>query len=210
MITLADDLKMPSSSTGWAAISVFLRLGRRPAGGSAPHEELANLLDDSKSGANFEKRWGQLISAREYRDIIRDAWKTDPKALALFDNLAGVDSGSPAYSVALSAIPNSLLFIHDGVARHMRTTWLFRSGSIEVIPDNLWTTICILFLRDHAAGKTAICGNPDCPAPFFLRKRKTQKFCEQGPCVQFAQRKHKLDWWNRVGKKRRARHIGTR
>jgi len=77
------------------------------------------------------------------------------------------------------------------------------SGMIQVRARDLLTLVSFLFLRDATAGRLGICESPECPAPYFRKKRKTQKFCEAGPCVAFAQRQYSLDWWRRVGKKRR-------
>jgi hypothetical protein len=70
-------------------------------------------------------------------------------------------------------------------------------GGFEFEP-HVWTqAMDLLFLRDHLAGKTAICANKDCPNPYFIRKRKTQKYCEAGPCVAQAQKEQKREWWNK-------------
>jgi hypothetical protein len=69
-------------------------------------------------------------------------------------------------------------------------------GVVQIAATNLWTLICLLFLHDNAAGKTARCANPDCPAPFFLKSRRTQKICEAGDCVVWAQRRYALKWWH--------------
>ena len=69
------------------------------------------------------------------------------------------------------------------------------TGEVVITARDMWSLVCLLFLRDHAAGKTAICNNPDCPAPYFIRGRKTQKICEAGDCVSWAQRKYALKWW---------------
>jgi hypothetical protein len=61
---------------------------------------------------------------------------------------------------------------------------------------NLWSLICLLFLRDFASGRAARCANPDCPVPYFVRKRRTQKICESGDCVTWAQRRYALKWWH--------------
>jgi hypothetical protein len=66
--------------------------------------------------------------------------------------------------------------------------------------EDLWKFICFLFLVDDAKGRTGLCANPGCPAPYFLKKRITQKFCELGPCTAFAQRKYALEWWHDKGK----------
>ena len=69
------------------------------------------------------------------------------------------------------------------------------SGVVVVAAKDIWTLVCMLFVRDNAAGKTAVCANPECPAPYFIRNRKTQKICEAGECVQWAQRNYALKWW---------------
>lgn len=71
------------------------------------------------------------------------------------------------------------------------------TGATVIKVANVWTLICMLLLRDRAAGKTAICANPDCPAPYFLKSRKTQKICEAGECVAWAQRNYALNWWRK-------------
>ncbi len=43
--------------------------------------------------------------------------------------------------------------------------------------------------------KMAVCGNPDCPQKYFLKGRKTQRFCDRPTCAAYGQRQHKLKWW---------------
>ncbi len=69
-------------------------------------------------------------------------------------------------------------------------------GGLELLSNNLWGLITVLFLRDYAAGKIGRCANPDCPVPHFLKSRKTQKICEAGDCVAWAQRQYALKWWH--------------
>jgi hypothetical protein len=68
-------------------------------------------------------------------------------------------------------------------------------GCFRIHVVNVQRLILMLFLRDQAAGKTAICANPDCPAPYFLKSRKAQRICEAGDCVAWAQRNYALKWW---------------
>jgi hypothetical protein len=74
---------------------------------------------------------------------------------------------------------------------------------------DLWKAICFLFLflflLDYFNGVLRKCHNPDCPAPFFIARRQTQKFCELGPCTEYAQRQYALKWWREKGAKRRAK-----
>lgn len=82
-----------------------------------------------------------------------------------------------------------------------------KAGGVELATDSLRSLICILFLLDRAEGKTAVCANPECPAPYFLRKRKDQKFCERGQCTVYAQRLYALGWWKRKGYELRAERV---
>ncbi|SRR5712692_3309954 len=154
--------------------------------GTKPHEELANLRDDA--AASFAARWeffdaealgllGDSVKAvlLNYRNELRRAWRGDQFAIE---------------SIKLQA---------QGTA-HLAFT---EEGQLEIIPDNLWSLICILFLRDHAAGRTAICANPDCHSRFFIKTRKTQRFCSDGPCVIFARRSNAQSYWDTKGKARR-------
>jgi hypothetical protein len=50
--------------------------------------------------------------------------------------------------------------------------------------------------------KFQICANPDCPARYFLAKRKTQIVCEEGQCLRYTQRKRQLEYWHSKGKLR--------
>jgi transcriptional regulator of nitric oxide reductase len=208
-MTIANtDLKMVaqseqvvvSSNKGRRKIELFL--AAPPRGGEQPHEALANLRSDEKAVKAFAARWGELLAKGkakslnlqvrhgqvdlfgeyispelELRDRVRDAWRGEKTAVQ---------------------------YIHDSVARYMKTVWEFHREQIQVAADDLWSTICLLFLQDRASRKIAICANPDCQSPYFIKKRATQKYCESGPCTEYAQRRYALDWWNRKGKKNRA------
>src|SRR5260221_9081429 len=91
--------------------------------------------------------------------------------------------------------------IEGEVEEGFDTDVIVSGGFVHLRPKDLWRSVCFLYLLDYQAHKLGFCGNPDCPAPYFRKKRKTQKYCEQGPCVQYAQRQYSLDWWNRKGKK---------
>jgi len=162
----------------------------------AHHLEFENRLSDELLEEAFRAFGGGLFSS--LRNSIREAWKTDPLLLNKIQSPDGDDRKDGAW---LESIPQALLEIHDAAARFGRTTWRFKGSRIEVIPDDLWVSICILFLRDHAAGRTAICANPHCSNPFFLKRRSVQKYCEAGPCVEYAQRQYALSWWRTKGKK---------
>jgi hypothetical protein len=51
----------------------------------------------------------------------------------------------------------------------------------------------------------AYCANKDCPHPYFLRERRTQRYCSED-CAEPAQKKFKRDWWAEHGDKWRRKH----
>jgi hypothetical protein len=162
-----------------------------------PHVALANLhINDPQSVMAFMGRYGVLegtFRTEEHQtkfevqgselwttqETLRDAWKGESgEAWNLLESLV-------EENVDADVIP--------------------ACGFVTLRVRNLWTFVAFLFLMDSARGKLGICHNPDCPAPYFSKKRITQKFCEAGPCVAYAQRQYSLRYWNAEGKKRRER-----
>ena len=170
----------------------------------APHRRLANLptvntitgkettstvsgITNERVIEKFIKKYGVLygrifgednwfledgVHFADAQDTLRKAWTGDGEAIADIEGQV-----------------RDALEVQPSIKR----------GGIELTTENLWSLICVLFLLDHKSGKTGVCGNPDCPAPYFLRKRKDQKYCERGSCSAYAQRQYALGWWERKG-----------
>jgi len=94
--------------------------------------------------------------------------------------------------------------IEQQVADVLEAVAAVKPQGIELVTENLWSFICVLFLLDHAAGKTGVCGNPDCFTPYFIHKRTDQKYCGRQECSSYAQNRYALGWWERKGYKLRA------
>ena len=169
--------------------------------GEQPHEALANMGDDDAASKAFVARWGPLWEEkmvkgiepiltgeelqkvwRVERDQLRAAWRGDKKELAELGE--------------------------KGMGSFFR--WRFTGKRAELLPNDLWAALVGLFLRDHAAGRTAICANPNCPNPYFIRKRKTQKYCDAGPCVEYGARLRANLWWARHGNEWREKRKGEK
>ena len=86
----------------------------------------------------------------------------------------------------------------------------YRYDQIDLTTDDLWKFIRFLFLRDFIAGKIGFCGNPDCPAPYYMKSRSHQQFClaRKGACRAYAQRQYALKWWRDNKKGRPAKKHG--
>jgi len=196
--TLAIGEHMTSSSAKGHKIEILLTMGSN----ENPHTAFANLTNDGSALRKFVSRSGNLTATGKYKSLGLQVFA--PGQLDI--------SGEPQYPEfqlqaelrqAWRGDQNALRFVHESVESHMKTTWDFRRAKPEVAAEDLWSTICVLFLRDRAAGKTAICANPNCLSPFFLKKRRTQKFCDAGDCVAYAQRQYARKWWDAEGKQQR-------
>jgi hypothetical protein len=145
------------------------------SGPEQPHVALVNLPDEGEAMDAYSNRYefsGKPMRrgmVRLVRDSLRKAWAGDKEALQWAQGRLDVERFNVTYKME----------------------------HLLVEPRSLVSTVCLLVLRDRAAGKTAICANPDCHSPYFIKKRKTQKYCESGPCTEKAQRDQKRDWWTR-------------
>jgi hypothetical protein len=171
-----------------------------------PHIALANLrADDPKSAEAFIRRYGVLFEGRRGFYMNDDPVKIVPKREFSIKS----SDLKLAQSELLAAWEGDSAFIvlmEGRVVEGMETDVLVdTSGDVLLRPRSLLATISFVFLRDYRSRKLGICENPDCPAPYFRKKRSTQKFCEAGPCVAYAQRRYALRWWNTAGKERRQR-----
>jgi hypothetical protein len=60
--------------------------------------------------------------------------------------------------------------------------------------------VLVHFLK--AADRARHCNNPDCVAPYFFAKRRSQKYCSDA-CALPSQREFKRQWWAEHGEARR-------
>lgn len=56
----------------------------------------------------------------------------------------------------------------------------------------------VLLHLTRSGDRARHCQNPDCPAPYFFAKRRSQKYCSDG-CALPAQREAKRRWWAERG-----------
>jgi hypothetical protein len=178
------DTQISSSTAPTRELKVWRRAGLQPA--KEPlHEAYANLRDEPEAIGAFSKTWGLPVGDASdattklilgFRNTLRAAWRKDPAALNSIDR-------------AITA-----------TVFHIKVL----AGRIELQPRELWQAAYLLFTQDFQAKKLGLCGNPDCAAPYFIKKRKTQKFCEAGACVSYAQRRYANKWWREHGEDWRA------
>ena len=126
-----------------------------------PHVALANLRDEPAAALRFTRTYGVL--AHGYK-------------------------GGEAITIPVGQVfgfRNKLRRAWDGDEQAMmdilnlQTFLWVRPTGIEIVPEDLWTLVRVVFARDWWDERAKKCENPDCPAPYFLAVRKGQKFCSQ-------------------------------
>ena len=167
-----------------------------------PHLAFANLrAEDPKSVEAFIKRYGVLFHSERRAEALPPD-KGSEFSIKTFDLIGLQDALQEAWGGISFYISDIQCQVDESMTLdsvHIHVA----EGVVWLRTEDVWTMICFLFLLDFTAGKLGICENPACPAPYFKKRRSTQKYCEAGPCVEYAQRQYALKWWNAEGKKRR-------
>jgi hypothetical protein len=84
--------------------------------------------------------------------------------------------------------------------RSAEPSWVltvFGDGQHGVRPNVHVFPLSLAFGATELASKMALCANPDCPARYFLKGRKSQRFCDRPACAVYGQREHKKTWWRK-------------
>lgn len=137
--------------------------------------------------------WKQVVQSSPNLDQIQESVRTHGKPY--LEAIAARHSQALLKFIWRTGDRTAIEVISKEVERSLRTRVSADGVHLVVGVRNMWILICMLILRDNASGRLGICQNPDCPAPYFLKSRKTQKICEAGSCVAWAQRKYALKWW---------------
>ena len=76
----------------------------------------------------------------------------------------------------------------------------WQRGEFVYIPRNEFQKTLYELLRRSAFVK--LCANSNCPAPYFIADKTTQRYCSES-CAEVFQRAYKLRWWKEHGSDRR-------
>ena len=88
--------------------------------------------------------------------------------------------------------------------------WWSHPNPIELVrlpPPTPFEQVLLYLLRPGVY--TAVCANPECPAPYFFPSRRGQKYCAT-ICALPSQREFKRKWWNAKGKALRRKYAKAR
>ncbi len=127
-----------------------------------PHVALANMRDNPEAALRFTRLYGALHPDYTGEQDI------DIQISLVFKFRDSLRHAWDGNYVALSVVV-------DDVKAEIR----LNPTRMEIVPENLWALIRVIFARDFWDRRTGKCENPECPAPYFLLARKGQKFCSQ-------------------------------
>lgn len=178
-----------------------------------PHTAFANLRLEPKALEAFIKTYGLLFDSDA--DPLYEYEKDDPMTPELNSEdsarefCASISSIEWAQELLRRAWSGDILAkvdIEGQIVEGFEIETLdVECGHVSIKMVDLWKFVCFLFLLDEMNERLEKCANPECPAPFFVASRRTQRFCELGPCTEYAQRQYALKWWRDKGAKRRAK-----
>lgn len=168
--------------------------------------ELANLGDDSLQ--RFIKRYGDLFKPRHYVheiEELKQQWEstgldwTGTQVLGLRNLVRRAwiapDIRTREYLLFLAQREDLIA----GDARYINNEFTGQLSPPSQIEQAL------IYLR-RCGNLARYCANADCPAPYFIAKRKSQKYCTDA-CSAPAQREFKRRWWADHGEEWRAARV---
>jgi hypothetical protein len=179
--------------------------------------------DEERFQAKFRKDMVlDLVSLREdsvgffrKRFALVAALLDDATILQCRDQLRVFWAGDDVYQAAR---PQSFRFgaLHswlEQARQQPRRLWsigTYADGTHSVSPDLSILPLALALAGSELSPKMGICENPRCPQKYFLKERKTQRFCDHRACSAYGQRQHKLKWWEAHKSELRPKSMSSR
>lgn len=118
--------------------------------------------------------------AYKYRDKLREVWSDHQKAAGVMSSWVEEANDRDPWHVW----------------RQDTTVGSEVISSILVLPNPSILPLTLALAVSQFLSRMAICKNPQCPNPYFLKKRSTQQFCDDSTCAAYGRREHKRKWWH--------------
>jgi hypothetical protein len=181
-------------------------------------QDLANLRDELAAFERFVKRWPEFVPVPERdlpglalvvgrQQIPNRFWTLHERRKSL-GNIWKGDSLTLSELLVPNEPPEELKEKETYVDRDdetgRQTGWVWgpqvsvdwRRGEFIYEPRTEFQRALYYLFRHSALAK--VCGNPDCPAPYFIARKTTQRYCSE-KCAQVFQREWKRKWWAERG-----------
>jgi hypothetical protein len=133
-----------------------------------------------------------------WRDSLREVWRGSSGTLEelLYESEEEPGYGGDEYSMPWEPYAPPVVRLDWGRREFVYT------------PQSPFQAACYLLLKNSHLAK--VCANPNCTGTrYFIADKAQRRFCSK-QCFEPIQQERSLDWWNRVGKFKRAAAKGNR
>lgn len=122
-----------------------------------------------------------------FRDRLRQVWSGgDTNGLVLAELLSLFDQPET----------NKFEDPDDLIRQRWRVVADWRRGSLQYRPRHAFERACYLLLENSSRAK--FCARAECPSPYFIAARVTQRYCGTD-CAEAMQEEWKKKWWKERG-----------
>ncbi len=181
--------------------------------------ELLNLRSEDQGAV---RRFGQMFEGYvPYEPISmpmrKSATKEEVKALRNAENAARLVSNTRSFDSLMSTLKAAWVYptalgrevavlgvLHEALNNYLQTDVELLSEEMQHKRQRAYGSIVLALLHaGRIVDRMRYCPSPHCAAPYFIAKRRSQKYCSDG-CAVPAQREFKRAWWDEHGKEWRA------
>jgi hypothetical protein len=175
-------------------------------------KQISQQVSEWQADADFSRKLGHPLRTDGIDELQPDFFER--KAAELLPVLrrdlaqAWVQPTESARRVAILLVVARYIYLASA-AKWPREVWqfylvVFDESLPELPPNPLEDRYLLVLMRALSIAKRMrYCRNLECPAPYFLADRQTQKYCSP-TCSEPAQREFKKRWWKEHGSKWRS------
>ena len=197
------------------------KLGENPApktGDSNPSlalADLANLRDDSAAFERFASRWPDFSEVLDSDPAPTDSYfqyhygepmtrmpaKLPTRFLRIWQRREALrqiwrGNSEKLFQVLLPTEAEMMMDLDPDWVWNPQLKLDWQRGEFVYTPQGEFQAALYRLFRRSAFAK--LCGNPNCPAPYFIAHKTTQRYCT-GECAQVFQKEWKRRWWKEKG-----------
>jgi hypothetical protein len=141
-------------------------------------------------GEAWDRFHQQMEMADSVAAILREAWDaSDLRRFEWYTWKAQTEYEWEALQAKHNVTPTHVMDTSDNLVKVTNALLEADEPPAVITP----VEAAIFYLR-HNRDRALHCPNPECPAPYFFRSKKSQKYCSL-ECAKPAQRDSKKRWW---------------
>jgi hypothetical protein len=188
-------------------------------------QELVNLQETEEAFDRFSKRWPDLAPVSEAPDdalsidatsLPRKYWLSYDRKADLIEIWEGNHGKLSEFLLPLEPpeeIRGEHIDMHSSENQAGKKMWIapvkldWGRSEIEYVPQTEFQRAIYALFKNHT--KVTTCGNPECPAPYFVGMRASQRYCSEA-CAEVFQREAKRKWWAERGEEWRSKRVAAK